>query len=259
MHTSRLNKIILHRHTLWDMAMAQLKAKYAGSRLGIWWAVFTPLILALSINFVFTMVFKIDFPGYTLFVLSGILPWFFFNTALAEATNSFVSSAPILKQGVFPREFIPVASVLGNLFNFLIGLAFFLPLFMLFNPRMALLLPLLLLTIGLEFIFAAGLGILFSCWNVFFRDTGHFLASVFMVWFWVTPVFYSLAMLPAHLKWVCLANPVTYFVVLYQEILFGARTPPAGYFLIAFGLALFSLACGYAVFMKKEAALLKKI
>ena len=247
------------RHTLWDMAVSQFKAKYAGSRLGIWWAVFTPLILAISINFVFMAAFKIDIPGYTLFVLSGILPWFFFNGALIEATNSFVANAPILKQGVFPREFIPIASVLGNLLNFLIGLVFLMPLFLIYNPKTVLFLPLLFAIVALHCVFVVGLGILFSCVNVFFRDTGHFLTSVFMVWFWITPIFYSLDMLPSHFKWICLINPVTYFVVLYQRILFNAQFPDIGYLLMSFLIALFSLAIGYGLFIKKEASLLKKI
>ena len=113
----RLKKAYIQRRILYDMSLKQLKTKYAGSKLGIWWAVITPVILAASINFVFVSVFKIGIHNYTLFVLAGMLPWFFFNNALSEATDVFIINSPILRQGIFPREFVPVSSVLANFFN----------------------------------------------------------------------------------------------------------------------------------------------
>ncbi len=78
MFKERIKDIYRYRHTLWDMASSQFKAKYAGSKLGIWWAVVTPLILAVCINLIFTAAFRVDIPNYTLFVLAGIIPWLFF-------------------------------------------------------------------------------------------------------------------------------------------------------------------------------------
>ncbi|MDD5155017.1 MAG: ABC transporter permease [Candidatus Omnitrophica bacterium] len=254
-----IKKFYFNRFSLWDMAVSQFKAKYAGSRLGIWWAVVTPVILAASINFVFSLAFKINIPRYALFVLSGILPWLFFNNALMEATNSFSAKSSILKQGMFPREFIPVSSVLANLLNFLVGLIFLLPLFIILKPAVVLVLPWLIIVISLYFIFISGLGLLLSCANVFFRDLAHLLSAVFMIWFWITPVFYSLEMLRYPFRWVCLLNPITYFVVAYQQVLFSAQAPSRQTFLVISLIAIFSLILGYVFFIKKEASLLKRI
>lgn len=255
----RIKKIYLYRYTLWDMAIKQLKAKYAGSKLGIWWAVVTPLMLAVSINFVFNVVSKIEIKNYTLFVLAGIIPWFFSINALTEAANSFIINSSILKQSVFPREFIPMSSILANLLNFLIGLVFLLPLFVILNFKVTGLLPFLFLIIILNFIFIIGLGALFSCANVFFRDLTHFLSIGFMVWFWITPVFYSLDMIPFPFRWVCLLNPMTHYIILYQNVLFRVRAPSLTSLWIVFFISLISIFIGYAVFLKKEPALLKRI
>lgn len=255
----RIKNIYIFRHALWDMAIKQLKAKYAGSKLGIWWAVITPLLLAASINFVFTTIFKIEIPNYTLFVLAGIVPWFFFTNALIEATNSIIVNASILKQSLLPREFIPISSILANLLNFLIGLIFLLPLFLILNFKVIKFLLFLFPAILLHFLFILGLGVLFSLVNVLFRDLSHFLSFGFMILFWITPVFYSLEMLPSKFQWLSFFNPMTYYIILYQNILFQAVIPSAWIIFTAFLISVSSFLIGYLVFIKNEPVLLKRI
>lgn len=254
-----MKNIYKHRHVLWNMAVSQFKAKYAGSKLGIWWAVVTPLILALCINFIFTVVFRIDMANYTLFVLAGIIPWLFSANALSEATNSFIVNSSLLRQSLFSREFIPISSVLSNLLNFFIGFVFLLPLFIILNAAVIKHLLLLFLIIILHFLFIVGLGLLLSSVNVFFRDLSHFLSIGFMIWFWITPVFYSLEMLPFPFRWVCLLNPMTYYVISYKQILFQAKPPLLLTTFISFTISLAFFLMGYFFFLKKEPALLKRI
>lgn len=255
----RIKKIYVFRKILWDMTLKQLKAKYAGSRLGIWWAVITPLLLALSISFVFTSVFNIATPNYALFVLSGIIPWLFFATTIGEVANSFLENALILKQGLFPREFIPLSSIFANLLNFLIGLLFLFPLFVFKNVYVLKFLPLLFLAIILHICFIIGLGFLFSLCNVFFRDFSHFLSIILMPWFWITPVFYSLGAVPVSLRPLCYLNPMSYYVILYQEALFHFALPSLTIITGAFLISLLFIVIGYIVFIKKEPLLLKRI
>jgi len=241
------------------MAINQLKAKYAGARLGIWWAVVSPLILALSINFVFNVVFRINIPNYTLYVLAGIIPWFFFSTTLMEVTNSFTINASVLRQGVLPRELIVVSCILANLLNFIIGLLFLLPLFIILNLKVVWFLPFLLPVIILHFIFLVGLGFILATANVFFRDMSHFLSVIFMAWFWVTPVFYSLDMLRFPFRWVCILNPMTYYVVSYQDILFTGKSPGFSTIVTMSLLTGLSYLAGHIFLVKNEKMFLKRI
>lgn len=255
----RIKQVYGARHTLWDMALRQLKVKYAGSKIGLWWAVITPLILAVCINFVFNIIFKENIPHYAIFVLSGLLPWFFFTNALGDSANSFISSSSLLKQNIFPREFIPLSSILANLLNFLIGLAFLLPLFIMINPQALNYLLFLCVVIILHLFFVFGLGIFLSLVNVFFRDLSYFLSIIFMVWFWITPIFYSLDRIPAHFHWLYLINPLSSYIISYQNILFKAEMPSPALILAMALISLLSFLAGYAVFLKKEPLLLKSI
>jgi len=255
----RIKKIYIFRHTLWDMSIKQLKIKYSGSKLGVWWAVVTPLILAVSINFIFTKIFKINIPNYTLFVLSAILPWIFFSNTLSEATNSFIANAPILKQVIFPLELVPLSSVLANFLNFLIGFAIILPLFIILKLKVGAVFLFLIFPLVFQFFFIIGLSFLFSCWNVFSKDASHLLSIGLMVWFWITPIFYSLEMLPFSYRWICLLNPMSYYIILYRQILFDAQIPRLEILGLSFLISLISLFMGYSVFLREETSLLKRI
>lgn len=259
MFLERIKRDYRARHILWSMTLRQLKIKYAGSKMGLWWAVIIPLILAVCISFVFNVVSTANISHYTIFVLSGLLPWFFSTNALGESANSFISSSSLSKQGIFPCEFIPISLILANLLNFLIGLAFLLPLFIVINPHILKYLLFLCPAVFLHLIFILGLGLIFSFVNVFVRDLSYFLSVIFMVWFWLTPIFYFSDKIVSPFRWVYFINPLSYYIISYQNILFKAKPLPSA---LLFTMALISLLfflAGFAVFIKKEPLLLKKI
>ncbi len=241
------------------MSAKQLKAKYSGSFLGLWWAIAIPVIFALSINFVFARVFKVAFKDFTLFVLSGMIPWFFFSNGLLESTNSFLSHSNELRQNIFPRELVPLSCVFANFLNFLIGLVCLLPLFFVVAPGLFLSLPFLVLLLGIFLLFVAGLGLFFSTLNVFFRDLAHFLSVGMMVWFWVTPVFYSLSMLDQKWRGICYLNPLTVFIISFQRVLFEGARPSFASLGACFFMSVFFFIAGYGFFLRKESELLKRI
>jgi ABC-type polysaccharide/polyol phosphate export permease len=259
MFIQRIKRIYAYRNILFDLSIRELKTQYSGSRLNIWWAVINPLILALSINLIFTKAFKIDMPNYTLFVLSGIMPWMFFSNAILAATNSFISHASILKQGIFLPEFVVLSTVMASLFNFLISFAVLLPLFVLLEFKVLVVLIFLIFPVFFQLFFIIGLGLIFSCWNLFSKDILHFLFIGLMIWFWITPIFYSVEMLPLPYRWVSLLNPMTYYVISCRQILFNAEFPSLLILGLSFLTGLFSLCLGYFFFLKKEKEILKRI
>ncbi|MFH1790402.1 MAG: ABC transporter permease [Candidatus Omnitrophota bacterium] len=241
------------------MALLQFKGRYAGSKLGIWWAIIIPLILAAAIGFIFTEVMNTDVPFFTVFALAGIIPWFFFANGITDATASFGEKSAILKQGIFPREIIPLSSVLCDFTSFLIGFLCLLPVFLVFKFGILRQTAYAVFLIMAQLFFVAGSGMIFSTINVFIKDSRHFLSGILMIWFWVTPVFYSTEMIPPAYRWICLINPVSCYVEAYRKILYYAC--PLSLYEIA-GITLISAAAflaGYAVYLRNESELLKRI
>lgn len=241
------------------MVLKELKARYAGSFLGILWAVITPLLIAAVINFIFTKVMKINIEYFPLFILSAIFPWMCFSASLFDATTSIVRSGNLLSQFAIPREILPIASIAANFIKFFFGLIVMLPIFIIFRVKIIPFLLFLPAVILIHFIFTVGIGLLLSCANVFLRDISYLLEVILMFWFWMTPVFYSIDMIPERFRWICVLNPMTSYITMYRNILFEARIP-AVYLLnnaIAYGLITFVM--GYAIFIKYEESFLKKI
>jgi len=244
---------------LWDMSVSQLKSKYVGLKLGLWWVIIIPLLMTLSINFVFVSAFKVDIPHYAFFILCAIFPWFFFSQALSEVANVFITNKSILRQGVFPQELVLISSVLSNFINFIFGFSIIIPLFFIINKSLVYLLPFLTLLILLNLIFVLGLSFILSVLSTFIRDVTYFLPVGLMFWFWITPVFYSEMMFDSAYRWVCLINPVTYYISAYRKILYFAESLTFKDFSILCLVSFVTLVLGYIFYLNNEAEILKKI
>ena len=241
------------------MTLRELKSKYVGSTLGIWWAVITPLLIMGVITFVFTKVINITIDNFPLFALSAIIPWFFFSNSLSEASSSLFKHASLSKQFNFPLEFLPLASVLANFINYLFGLICLIPIFCFFQIavlRVLIFLPLVLLS---HLLFTMGLGLVISCAHVFFRDIAHILGIVLLFWFWITPIFYSLDMVPLPFRWVSRINPMTIYIESYRDIFYAAQSPLAIDILIATTMGMITFFIGYIAFTRNQAKIIKSI
>lgn len=255
----RIKKIFSQKHLLWDMIVKEWKTKYVNSALGVWWAVVTPILVMAAIAFIFTKVINIGINNFPLFCLAGIIPWFSFSTSISEATVSFISKSRLIRQFNFPSEFIPFSVVMTNFLNFILGFLFLVLIFYVGNSRIIYVIGLLPFIIFIHLVFTLGLGLLFSSLNIFFRDLSHLLGVILLFWFWMTPVFYSLEMVPYNYRWICLLNPMTIYVELYRDILFRAIFPSPVMLLAALSISFFSFIAGYIVFGRLESKIIKRI
>lgn len=202
------------------MLRRELRVKYKASTLGILWSYLYPLAMVAVYTLVFSVLLKAanNIPHYPLFILSGLAVWTFFQAAIQLAGGSIVANGSLIKNVRFPREVIPTAVVLSQAVASLVMFAVLVPAALVVAPHsartMILALPMfvsfLLLTLGIGWLVATA--------TVFFRDVEHLVGVLFLPWFFLTPILYSLDSLPAaggHLWLIHLlryGNPVTPFV-----------------------------------------------
>jgi len=255
----RLKRLFVQRQILKTLVVKELKAKYVGSALGVFWAIINPLLLMIVISFVFTKIMKIEIESFPLFVLCAILPWMFFSSALSESSVSLINNAQFLKQFTIPREFLPIGSVLANFLNFLFGLALMIPVFAIFRKEIIPFILALPIPLFSHLIFTLGIALILSFTNIYFRDVGQLLGIGLMFWFWITPIFYSFELIPLKYRWVCAFNPMTIYINMYRDILFNAKMPSLIVIIKAYFISLsFFLLC-YFAFIKKETSFIKRI
>ncbi len=117
-----------YRELFYFFTWRDIKVKYKQTYLGIAWALLQPLGLMLLFTFVFAKNFKIHTGHirYELFVLSGLIVWNLFQSSVANASDSMIQQANIIKKIYFPRIIIPCSAILAALFDFSIAFIIFL-------------------------------------------------------------------------------------------------------------------------------------
>ncbi len=221
------------KRTILSLARNEFRDKYSGSFLGYFWALISPLILAISIKIVFSNIFGIAIKNYFVLITAGIFAWIFFSESLMGAINSFYEKKNLIRQLNIAPELIPFSVVLSCAFNWVIDLLILFPLFLWMQRWHILAFVLLPFYIFLFFIFSSSLASVFAFLNMWSKDVYHFISSVLVIWFWVTPVFYSLEMVPFPWRWICILNPITYYIKPFQDILFYGRIPLLKVFVIS--------------------------
>lgn len=259
---TQLRTLIRYRLLIQSLVGRELKARYRGSILGFFWSFVNPLLLLVT----YTLVFTVILPGrhspemepYFLFFFCGILPWSWFSSSLLESSGVLIGGGNLIKKVLFPAEVLPVVTVVSNLVHFLLGLPILLA-FLLVGGRLkpsALFLPVPLLV---QFVLTLGLALFLSALTVHFRDLQNILGHVLHLWFFATPVLYSLSEVPARLQVVLRLNPMAYVLSSYQQILFSGTFRPGRGLLVAALLAVLAFALGAFVFERLRDTLAEEV
>jgi ABC-type polysaccharide/polyol phosphate export permease len=250
---NELRELYRHRQLIAALTARDLKARYRGSVLGFFWSLANPLLLLAVYTLVFTKFFPQQVgPSYPLFLFSGILPWTFFTAAVLEATASISSNAGLIKKVMFPAEALPLVVVLSHLVHFLAALPIMLAAMLAFTAMhkftmswTILLGPVLMLV---QAIFVAGLALIVSSASVLFRDLRDIVANLLQLGFFVTPILYLENIQSRPLRALLRVNPMTPFVVSYQDIFFFGRLPNVSDAFLMVAYAGVSLWAGIFVF-----------
>jgi len=222
---SNLANLIRYRGLIESLVARELKARYRGSVLGFFWSFINPLLLLSVYSFVFTYVMPGLHPKeiepFALFMFCGILPWTWFSSSLIEASNSLLVGGNLIKKVLFPAEVLPIVNVLANMVHFFFGLPI-LVLFLVYyrRPPDAWDLIWFPVAVAVQLVFTTGLALILAALTVHFRDLRDILSNLLTLWFFATPIIYSIQSAPGLSKRVLDFNPMTHLIVSYQEILF---------------------------------------
>jgi homopolymeric O-antigen transport system permease protein len=209
---------------------------------------------------VYTIVFTKFFPQsqqiiqpFPLFLFSGILAWTFFAAAVLESTSSISSNAGLIKKVMFPAEALPIVVVLSHLVHFALAVPILLAAIGAFAALgkftvswTIVLAPVLML---LQTLFVAGVAMTVSSASVLFRDLRDIIANLLQLGFFVTPIIYLIDGVQSRvLRALLRINPMTPFVVAYQDIFFFGRIPAISDIVLIVAYATVSLLMGFFVF-----------
>jgi len=267
--TAKVREFLSYRELIENLVIRDLKVRYKNSALGFLWSFLNPLLLMVVFTVVFTVMLPdVHIPRFPVFVLCALLPWNFFSTSLVGAVHSVTQNGHLIKKVYFPREILPISTVFSNLMNFLLALPVLFLLMALLGSRMTVCLVYLPVIIAVQVIFTAGVALILATLNVFYRDTAVIMEVVMQAWFFLTPVFYPIDILP---EWktllgmalpvrrlVYILNPMASIIASYRSVIYGFTngSPPAppawDFFSRTAVTALLALIFGYWVFIRNS-------
>ena len=232
-----LAQLTRYRGLIQSLVARELKARYRGSALGIFWSFANPLLLLLIYATIFNYFIsaRADVQPYALFLCCGLLPWTWFAASLNESANSLVAGGNLIKKVLFPAEVLPIVSVLTNMVQFILALPILAAFLIYYSnvgvagpdgvvgpPKVALhaaeliWLPLVMVV---QVLLTTGIALILSALTAHFRDVKDIVANLLTFWFFATPIIYPWWAHPELMKWLNW-NPFTHLAISYQEILF---------------------------------------
>ena len=219
-----------HRRVLAALARADFEVRYKRAFLGVAWVVAIPLLQGLLLAAILSRAVRFGSGGsFAAFVLAGMLPWVYFQTALVDGSIAVVSNAAIADKIWFPRALLPLVSPVSSLAGLGISavvVVVALPILRVpWTPRLLFLLPAAALLIA----FTGALSLVLAAIHVYARDIRHLVQATLLLWFYATPIFYPADLLGDFEPLVAL-NPMTGIVQLFRLATLGeagARLPAA--------------------------------
>jgi ABC-type polysaccharide/polyol phosphate export permease len=205
------NEILQYRYLLYTLTWRNIKIRYKQSAMGFLWAIFMPMLIVAAgilVKKAFSILSEKPLQMEDIVsVMVKSLPWSFFVASIKFSMNSLVGNSNLVTKIYFPREIFPIAATLANIFDFFIASIALIVIFGIAGIAISiqvLWIPLLVLILV---ILTIGLGLFFSCANLFFRDVKYLVDVLLTFGIFFTPVFYDASMF-GKWKYALLLNPV---------------------------------------------------
>ena len=248
-----LRELWRFRELVYFLALRDVKVRYKQTALGVAWVLLQPL-LAMGI---FSIVFGsrgLTTAGvpYSLFVVSGLVPWFYFSNATSGASGSIVSNTQLISKVYFPRLAIPLAALAANLVDFGIGLLLELVLLVVFGVPLGLHLLAIPVLVALIVLTALGVSVWLSALDVQYRDVRYAVPFFMQVWLFASPVIYAVSDVPERWRVVLNLNPMTGVIEGFRWALLGTGDPPVGALVISIAIVAILVSTGLLYFRRME-------
>lgn len=241
------------RSLVWVLARREVAARHAGTAAGVLWPYLQPLLTVAAYYLVFDVVFSLRLgpeapvPQVGMFLVVGALPWIAFCDAIARGMNSLVEGGSVLQKNPLPPVLFVARAVLASSVIYgplILGLALAYAPSHGFNIPLLSLLPLL----GLQVLLTLLLSYLLAILAAALRDTIQIVTFMLSVGIYLTPVLFPISLFPEGWRWILYLNPMTAFVLSYQDVLLQSAWPqPLAWAIIAAWIVVVSVVLNVAI------------
>lgn len=213
-------------YLFWLWVRRDIRARYAGSMVGLAWAFLAPLGTLGVFYVVFALVLRVRVPelagdsGFFFFLLTGLLPWLAIAEGLTRATGALVDQEQFLQKLMFPVSVLPTSVMVASVVPQLVGTVILL----LLLAQAGLLSASMLWFPGIfavQLLLSLGVGLALSILTVHLRDVSQAIPVILQLLFYTTPILYPLSLIPVEYQWLYLFNPLACLIRVYHGVFLG--------------------------------------
>lgn len=205
---------------IYQMAKNDFKVKYSNSAFGVAWGFVNPLVLILTYWFVFEVGLRsssVSTVPFIVWLVTGIVPWFYFSEAVLSGTNSLIEYNYLVKKMSFKIELLPIVKALSALFIHIFFVIFVILICIFYKIKVDVyFLQIIYYSFSLV-VLSIAISLATCSVVVFVRDVLQLIAIVLNIGFWFTPIIWSEAMIPDSLRMLFIANPMYYIVSGFRD------------------------------------------
>ena len=275
-----LKEIFAARELLANLTLREIRGKYKRTVFGQLWSLANPLALMLIYTFVFALIFRVQpdrgnpsgLDVFALWLLCGLLPWTFLATVLNLGVASLVANAGLIQKVYFSRIVLPLSVVGSSGYSWLFEMAVLVIALSVGGGFVLPWLALVIVAMLLLAVFVAGLALMLSIANVYFRDTQYFITIVLQLWMYLSPIMYPSSLVqtasrdiggilgtPFTLEGIYTLNPMVHFIEVFRNLLYDNRWPDPVEWVICAAWALATFVVGMEVFRANEKKLAERL
>jgi lipopolysaccharide transport system permease protein len=254
-----LKLIYRHRKILVATTKVEIAKRHSGSALGLVWVILYPLLLLGVYLFIYLGVFKMQLAGYSgidyvLYVFSGLIPFLGFSEAIQAGTQSIKQNLHLVKNVMLPIEIIPVRTVLAALVSQVVSIGIVV-LLVAANGSLSMALVWLPVVFLLQLAMLIGLTLVLAALALVFQDVSYFINIALMLLMFLSPIGYTVDMLPRGLEFVVWMNPITYLCEAYRFVFLGDHAVSAATLIIYAVSSVVVVVIGTAFFQRFKGVL----
>jgi lipopolysaccharide transport system permease protein len=251
--------VFRYRWLLYELVVRDLRLRYRGSVLGFAWTLLNPVLFMGIYALVFGVFLKANVPNYPLFLLAGLIPWYWVTGAVSQSVTSIVDNATYVGKTLMPTELLVLVPVASNGLNFLITMALLFPVAIALHVNVLWAFLFLPLLIAIELCLVLGVSLLVSTFNVFYRDLQQLVGYVLLAVFFLTPIFYAKSSIPPKIQFIVKYNPIAALMSGYQDTFYAGALPSWHALAFAALFAIFVLGVGVGYFNRFREAFVEYI
>jgi lipopolysaccharide transport system permease protein len=200
-----------YRELFQSLVWRDLSVRYKQTAIGVSWVLIRPLLTMLVFTTIFGRIAKLPSDGtapYALMVFAGMLPWTFFSTGLADASNSLISNSNLVTKVYFPRLLVPVATITVAFVDFLVSFCILIALMAWYRFLPGWQIALLPVFVIFGFLASLGPSLWITALNVKYRDFRYVIPFLVQFGLYVSPVGFSSSVMPDNWRLPYSLNPM---------------------------------------------------